>query len=165
MFFMLLMTINKLKTKEREVMTENFVDYVKIFFRSGKGGGGSAHLHREKYVPKGGPDGGDGGRGGHIYIRGNKQHWTLLHLKYRKHIHAEDGTYGSSAQSTGAEGEDIIVDVPLGTIVRNAETQEVIFEITEHDQKKILAAGGRGGQGNVHFKSATNQTPRFAQPG
>jgi GTP-binding protein len=146
-------------------MTENFVDYVKIFFRSGKGGAGSAHLHREKFIPKGGPDGGDGGRGAHVILRGNKQHWTLLHLKYRKHIHAKDGVSGSSCDMTGADGEDIYIDVPLGTVAKNAETGEVLFEITEHDQQHIIAKGGRGGQGNTHFKSATNQTPRFAQPG
>ena len=146
-------------------MTENFVDYVKIFIRSGKGGAGSAHLHREKFIPKGGPDGGDGGRGGHAIIVGNKQLWTLLHLKYRKHIHAKDGVSGAGCDMTGAEGEDTFIEVPLGTIIRNAETQEVLFEITEHGQQKILAPGGRGGLGNTHFKSATHQTPRFAQPG
>lgn len=146
-------------------MNENFVDYVKINIRSGKGGAGSAHLHREKFVAKGGPDGGDGGRGGHVIIRGNKQMWTLLHLKFQKHIHAQDGGSGSSSQSTGADGKDIIIDVPLGTIAKNAETEEQLFEITEHGQSVIIAKGGRGGLGNVHFKSATNQTPRYAQPG
>jgi GTP-binding protein len=144
---------------------ENFVDYVKIFLRSGKGGAGSAHLHRDKLTTKGGPDGGDGGRGAHIILRGNKNNWTLLHLKYRKHIHAEDGGNGSSSQSTGAEGKDIYLDVPLGTVAKNAETEEVLFEITEHGQEQIICKGGRGGLGNVHFKSATMQTPRFAQPG
>jgi GTP-binding protein len=146
-------------------MNENFVDYVKIFIRSGKGGAGSAHLHREKFIQRGGPDGGDGGRGGHVILRGEKQLWTLLHLKFRKHVHALDGVSGAKSQMTGAEGEDIILDVPLGTVARNAETQEVLFEITEHNQQKIIAQGGRGGQGNTHFKSATNQTPRYAQPG
>ncbi len=146
-------------------MNENFVDYVKIFIRSGKGGAGSAHLHREKFIQRGGPDGGDGGRGGHVILRGEKQLWTLLHLKFRKHVHALDGVSGAKSQMTGAEGEDIILDVPLGTVARNAETQEILFEITEHNQQKIIAQGGRGGQGNTHFKSATNQTPRYAQPG
>jgi len=146
-------------------MNENFVDYVRICIRSGNGGAGSKHLHREKYISKGGPDGGDGGRGGHVILRGNKQQWTLLHLKFRKHVYAQDGVSGSKSQSTGAEGEDVILDVPLGTIAKNAETGEVLFEITEHDQQKIIAQGGRGGLGNVHFKSATQQTPRFAQPG
>lgn len=143
----------------------NFVDYVKIFCRSGKGGAGSAHLHREKFVPKGGPDGGDGGRGGHIILKGNKQLWTLLHLKYQKHIFAEHGQGGSGAMKTGSDGKDVIIEVPLGTVAKDAETEEQLFEITEHDQEKILMKGGRGGLGNVHFKSATNQTPRYAQPG
>ncbi|HOT15539.1 MAG TPA: GTPase ObgE [Bacteroidales bacterium] len=146
-------------------MNENFVDYVKIFVRSGKGGAGSAHLHREKFVAKGGPDGGDGGRGGHVIVRGNSQLWTLLHLKYTKHIHAENGQNGGSAQSFGAFGEDKYIEVPLGTVAKNAETDEILFEIIEHGQEEILAKGGRGGLGNVHFKSATNQTPRYAQPG
>jgi GTPase len=144
---------------------ENFVDYVKIFIRSGKGGAGSAHLHREKFVPRGGPDGGDGGRGGHVIVKGNKQLWTLLHLKYTKHIHAEDGQGGGSAQKFGAEGENIIIEVPLGTVAKNAETEDVLFEIVNDGQEIIIAKGGRGGQGNVHFKSATHQTPRYAQPG
>jgi len=143
----------------------NFVDYIKIFSRSGKGGAGSAHLRREKFIPKGGPDGGDGGRGGHIILRGNNQMWTLLHLKYQKHIFAGNGVSGGSQQSTGADGKDVIIEVPLGTVAKNAESEELIFEITSHGEEKILAKGGRGGQGNVHFKSATNQTPRFAQPG
>lgn len=146
-------------------MKENFVDYVKIFIRSGKGGAGSAHLHREKFVPKGGPDGGDGGRGGHVIIKGNAQLWTLLHLKYHKHVHAEDGQGGSSAQKTGAEGKDIILEVPLGTVARDAETEEILFEITSDGQKEIIARGGRGGLGNTHFKTSTHQTPRYAQPG
>jgi GTP-binding protein len=143
----------------------NFVDYVKIFFRSGKGGAGSPHLHREKFIAKGGPDGGDGGRCGHIILKGNSQLWTLLHLKYRKHIFATSGQAGASAQKTGADGEDIIVEVPLGTIAKDAETGEVLAEITEQDEQKILLEGGRGGLGNTHFKSSTNQTPRYAQPG
>lgn len=146
-------------------MASNFVDYVKICFRSGHGGAGSVHFHRDKLTAKGGPDGGDGGRGGHIILRGNSQLWTLLHLKYRKHIYADDGTNGSSALKTGADGEDVIVEVPLGTVAKDAETGEIHFEITEHGQEKILLKGGRGGLGNNHFKSPTLQTPRFAQPG
>lgn len=146
-------------------MNENFVDYVKIFIRSGKGGAGSAHLHREKFVPRGGPDGGDGGRGAHVILKGNDQMWTLLHLKFKKHIHAQDGGSGSSAQSSGADGHDIIIEVPLGTVAKNAETGEILFEITKSGQQEIIAKGGRGGLGNTHFKSATNQTPRYAQPG
>ncbi|HAN18455.1 MAG: GTPase ObgE [Bacteroidetes bacterium GWC2_33_15] len=143
----------------------SFVDYVKIFFRSGKGGAGSPHLHREKFIDKGGPDGGDGGRGGHIILKGNAQLWTLLHLKYRKHIFATSGMAGAGWEKTGANGKDIYVDVPLGTVAKDGETEEVLFEITEDGQEKILLQGGRGGQGNVHFKSATHQTPRYAQPG
>ena len=143
----------------------NFVDYVKIMCRSGKGGAGSAHLHRSKLTAKGGPDGGDGGRGGHIILRGNKQLWTLLHLKFRKHVIAEPGGGGGSALKTGAYGKDEILEVPLGTVARDAETGEVEFEITEDGEEKILVKGGRGGLGNFHFKSATFQTPRFAQPG
>lgn len=143
----------------------NFVDYVKIFGRSGKGGPGSAHLRREKFIPKGGPDGGDGGRGGDIILVGNPQLWTLLHLKFRKHIFAGHGGSGSSSRSTGADGEDVLIEVPLGTVVRNADTQEILFEITGEGEKQILVKGGRGGLGNTHFKSATFQTPRFAQPG
>jgi GTP-binding protein len=143
----------------------NFVDYVKIYCRSGNGGAGSAHLRREKFIPKGGPDGGDGGRGGHIILRGNNQMWTLLHLRYRRHIFAGNGESGGSQQSTGADGADIIVEVPLGTIARKENSEEIIFEITSHGDEKILVKGGRGGQGNTHFKSATNQTPRYAQPG
>ncbi|MDR0413950.1 MAG: GTPase ObgE [Prevotellaceae bacterium] len=145
--------------------TSNFVDYVKIYCRSGNGGAGFMHLHREKFVDKGGPDGGNGGRGGHIILRGSRQHWTLLHLKFRKHIHAMDGEKGGAALSTGANGKDIILEVPLGTIAKNAETQEFLFEITEHGEEKALVKGGRGGMGNAFFKSATNQTPRYAQPG
>jgi GTP-binding protein len=143
----------------------NFVDYVKIMCRSGKGGAGSAHLHRSKLTAKGGPDGGDGGRGGHIILRGNKQLWTLLHLKFRKHVIAEPGGGGGSALKTGAYGKDEILEVPLGTVARDAETGEIEFEITEDGEEKILVKGGRGGLGNFHFKSATFQTPRFAQPG
>lgn len=143
----------------------NFVDYVKIFCRSGKGGAGSAHLHREKFVPKGGPDGGDGGRGGHVIVKGNEQYWTLLHLKYQKHIFAENGQNGMGTMKTGSSGKDVIIDVPLGTVAKDAESGEYLFEITEHNQEEILLQGGRGGLGNVHFKSSTNQTPRYAQPG
>lgn len=143
----------------------NFVDFIRIFCRSGKGGAGSAHLRREKFIPKGGPDGGDGGRGGHIYLKGDHNLWTLIHLRYKKHVFAGNGASGASAMKTGADGEDITIDVPLGTIVRDMETDEVIVEITNHEEVKILLKGGRGGQGNVHFKSATNQTPRYAQPG
>jgi len=143
----------------------NFVDYVKICCRSGKGGAGSAHLHRDKKTAMGGPDGGDGGRGGHVILRGNTQFWTLLHLKYRKHIMAKDGESGSSGTSTGKSGKDEILDVPLGTIAKDSETGEVLFEITEEGETKILTPGGRGGLGNWHFKTPTLQTPRFAQPG
>jgi GTP-binding protein len=143
----------------------NFVDYVKIFCRSGKGGAGSVHFRREKFVPKGGPDGGDGGRGGHIYLKGNSQLWTLLHLKYQRHIYAGDGESGSGARCTGKDGEDIYIEVPIGTIARNAETNEVIAEITEHGQVEMIMKGGRGGLGNWNFRTATMQTPRFAQPG
>jgi GTP-binding protein len=143
----------------------NFVDYVKIFCRSGHGGGGSAHFHRSRSTPKGGPDGGDGGRGGHIILRGNEQLWTLLHLKYTKHVMAERGGNGGDNLKTGAQGKDVVLDVPLGTVARDAETGEVAFEITQHDEERILVPGGRGGKGNDFFKSSTMQTPRFAQPG
>jgi GTP-binding protein len=147
-------------------MTEgNFVDYIKIFASSGKGGKGSVHLHREKYITKGGPDGGDGGRGGHVILRGDKNMWTLFHLKFKKHFKAEHGGAGSKNRSTGKDGEDIYVNVPLGTIVKDGETQEVLFEITDEGQEIILAEGGMGGRGNWHFRSSTNQTPRYAQPG
>ncbi len=146
-------------------MAENFVDYVKINFRSGKGGPGSMHFYRGKYIPKGGPDGGDGGRGGDIILRGNKQMWTLLHLKYRKHIFAKDGAGGTGAQMHGADAEDVILDVPLGTVAKDAETGEILFEITEEGERRVLYKGGRGGLGNTHFKTSTHQTPRFAQPG
>lgn len=145
--------------------TSNFIDYVKICCRSGAGGAGSAHFFRDKLQAKGGPDGGDGGRGGHIILRGNKQLWTLLHLKYRKHIIAGNGERGGASRSTGARGEDVILDVPLGTIARDAETGEIEFEITEDGEERILTEGGRGGLGNVHFKSSTNQSPQYAQPG
>jgi GTP-binding protein len=144
---------------------QNFVDYVKIYCRSGDGGAGSVHLHRSKGNPKGGPDGGDGGRGGHIILRGNRNVWTLLGFKYRKHVKASHGGNGGESHSTGKSGEDVILEVPLGTIAKDAETGEVELEITEHDQEAILVPGGRGGLGNSHFKSATNQTPRYAQPG
>ncbi len=147
-------------------MTEgNFVDYVKMYVSSGKGGQGSAHLHREKYIEKGGPDGGDGGRGGHIIVRGKSNLWTLLHLKFKKHIRAGHGEHGSKSRSTGADGEDVYVDVPLGTVIRETETNNILFEITEEGEERILAEGGKGGLGNWHFKSSTNQTPRYAQPG
>ena len=145
--------------------SSNFVDYLKIFCRSGNGGAGSRHLRREKFVPKGGPDGGDGGRGGHIILRGNDQMWTLIHLKYQRHIFAGNGGAGGKQQSTGADGEDVVIEVPLGTVAKIAEPENTIFEITSHGEEKILAKGGRGGLGNVHFKSSTNQTPRYAQPG
>jgi len=147
-------------------MTEgNFTDYIKIFVKSGNGGKGSAHLRREKYVPKGGPDGGDGGRGGHIIIRGNKDFWTLYHLKFKQHFRAEKGGDGSGQRSTGKDGEDIYIDVPLGTVIKDTDTGEVIGEITQDGQEIIVAKGGKGGKGNWHFKTATNQTPRYAQPG
>jgi GTP-binding protein len=146
-------------------MESNFVDYIKIFCRSGRGGAGSAHLRREKFIPKGGPDGGDGGKGGHVILHGNSQLWTLLHLRYKKHIFAGNGEDGMKYMKTGSGGDDMVIEVPLGTIARNAETGEFLFEITKHDEKHILVPGGRGGLGNTHFKSATNQTPRYAQPG
>lgn len=146
-------------------MTSNFVDYVKILVRSGKGGAGSAHLLRVKYNAKAGPDGGDGGRGGHVMLRGNTNRWTLLHLKYTKHVFAENGQNGGQNLCTGREGRDEILEVPLGCVCRDAETGEQLCEITEPGQTAIIAKGGRGGLGNDHFKSATNQTPRYAQPG
>lgn len=147
-------------------MTEgNFVDYVKMHLTSGKGGQGSAHLRREKYIPKGGPDGGDGGRGGHVILRANQNLWTLYHLKFKRHYKAGHGGAGSKQTSTGADGEDVIIEVPLGTVVRDSENQNIIIEITEKEQEFIIAAGGKGGLGNDHFKSSTNQTPRYAQPG
>jgi GTP-binding protein len=143
----------------------NFVDYIKICCRSGHGGSGSVHFHREKNVSMGGPDGGDGGRGGHVIVRGNAQMWTLIHLKYARHIFAEDGVNGAKSNCTGADGKDSIIEVPLGTLAKDVETGEVLFEITKHGEEKILAKGGRGGLGNINFKSATMQSPRFAQPG
>lgn len=143
----------------------NFVDYVKIFLRSGKGGHGAVHFRREKYIPKGGPDGGDGGRGGHIILKANAQLWTLLHLKYTKHIFAGDGMPGEGNRRTGADGEDRIIEVPTGSVVKEAETGKILAELTEDRQEIILLSGGRGGKGNDFFKSATRQTPRFAQPG
>lgn len=143
----------------------NFIDYVKIYCASGHGGAGSVHLHRAKYIPKGGPDGGDGGRGGHIILKANPQFWTLIHLKYRKHIKADDGEKGGSANRSGKNGSDIYLDVPVGTVVKDAESGETFFEMMEPGEERILCKGGRGGQGNSNFKSATLQTPRFAQPG
>ncbi len=143
----------------------NFVDYVKIYCSSGNGGAGSVHFRREKYIPKGGPDGGDGGKGGDIIVRGNAQMWTLLHLRYTRHLRAENGGSGGSQTSTGANGKNIVIEVPMGTVMRDSETQEVMGEIIEDKQEMVLLHGGRGGQGNDHFKSATNQTPKHAQPG
>jgi len=143
----------------------NFVDYVKVYMSSGNGGKGSMHLHREKFVAKGGPDGGDGGRGGHVILRGDKNLWTLLHYKYTKHMSATHGEHGSKNRSFGADGKDVYVDVPLGTVVKDAETGEFVCEITEHGQEIILLEGGMGGLGNWHFRTSTNQTPRYAQPG
>jgi GTPase len=144
---------------------QNFIDYIRIFCRSGNGGAGSSHFRREKYVPQGGPDGGDGGRGGHIILRGNAQLWTLLHLRYIKHFHAQNGQNGSKQKSTGSDGDDILIEVPLGTIAKDAETGEIHFEITEDGEEKILMRGGKGGLGNWHFRTATNQAPTYAQPG
>ncbi|MCU0367527.1 MAG: GTPase ObgE [Cyclobacteriaceae bacterium] len=146
-------------------MSPNFIDYVKFNARSGHGGAGCLHFHREKFVEKGGPDGGDGGRGGHIILRGNSQLWTLLHLKYRKHVIAENGHAGEAQNRTGAFGKDEILEVPLGTIARNAETNEIVCEINEHGQEIILTPGGRGGKGNMFFATSTNQAPQHAQPG
>jgi GTP-binding protein len=145
--------------------SDNFVDYVKIHCTSGNGGGGSTHFRREKYIPKGGPDGGDGGRGGHIYLRGNKQLWTLLHLKFHKHVKAGHGAHGAGNLKTGSQGEVKYIDVPLGTLAKDGETGEVLFEITEDGEQVIIQPGGKGGMGNNNFKSPTNQTPRYAQPG
>jgi obg family GTPase cgtA len=147
-------------------MTEgNFTDYVKVFVTSGNGGKGSVHLHKEKFIAKGGPDGGDGGRGGHIIIRGNKNLWTLIHFKFQKHFRAGHGGDGGRSRSTGADGQDVYLDVPLGTIVKDVITNEVLFEITFDKEEVIVLKGGKGGLGNWHFRSATNQTPRYAQPG
>ena len=147
-------------------MTEgNFVDYVKVHVTSGKGGQGSRHMRREKYIPKGGPDGGDGGRGGHVIIKADKNLWTLYHLKFKKHFRADHGSSGSKQTSTGADGADVYIEVPLGTVVRDKDTDEILFELTEDGEERTIAKGGRGGMGNAHFKTATNQTPRYAQPG
>ncbi len=143
----------------------NFIDYVKIYCRSGKGGRGSAHMHRAKYMPKGGPDGGNGGRGGHVILRGNRNYWTLLHLRYDRHIHAEHGGNGSKDKSTGKQGADAYIEVPLGTVAYNAETGEYLCDVTEHEQEVVLLKGGRGGLGNINFCTPTNQAPRYAQPG
>ena len=148
-----------------KVKNSNFVDYVKIFCRSGKGGAGSTHFLRDRNTAKGGPDGGDGGRGGHIIVQGNDQMWTLLHLKYQKHLFAEHGGSGSGNKKIGKDGQSKTLQVPLGTVAKNADTGEILFEITEHQEEQILLEGGKGGRGNVHFKSPTNQTPRYAQPG
>ena len=147
-------------------MTEgNFVDYIKMYVCSGNGGKGSVHLHREKYITKGGPDGGDGGRGGHIILKGNQNLWTLHNLKFKKHFRAGHGAHGSKSRSTGADGNDVYIEVPLGTVVKDNETNNMLFEITTQDQELVLCQGGMGGRGNWHFKSSTNQTPRYAQPG
>ena len=147
-------------------MTEgNFVDYIKLYACSGNGGKGSVHLHREKYITKGGPDGGDGGRGGHIIFKGNQNLWTLHHLKFKKHLKAGHGAHGSKSRSTGADGSDVTIEVPLGTVVKDTESGKILFEITDNGQEIILCQGGMGGRGNWHFKSSTNQTPRYAQPG
>lgn len=143
----------------------NFIDYVKLFCKSGNGGAGSVHFRRERFAPKGGPDGGNGGNGGHIVFKGNRNYWTLLHLKYQKHINATNGGSGQGALKTGADGNTVVVQVPLGTVIKCDETGKVFAEITEHEQEKIVLEGGIGGKGNAHFKTATNQTPRFAQPG
>ncbi len=151
--------------KKKKVADSNFIDYVKFCSRSGAGGAGSVHFRREKHVPKGGPDGGDGGRGGHIILKGSSQLWTLLHLKYKKHVIGEDGKGGEGGRRKGREGVDVILEVPLGTVAKDAESLEVRFEVTEDGQEVILTPGGRGGLGNDHFKTATNQAPHFAQPG
>lgn len=154
-----------LQFKSFEMAGSNFVDYVKINCKSGTGGPGSRHLYRDKLTASGGPDGGDGGRGGHVILKGNKQHWTLLHMKYRKHIKAGHGASGSGSGSSGAYGEDVYLDVPIGTIAKNAETGEILGEIMEEGQEIILVHGGKGGLGNAHFKNSVRQTPRYAQPG
>lgn len=152
-------------TNFNDMAESNFVDYVKIYCRSGKGGAGSAHLHRAKYTPKGGPDGGDGGRGGHIILRANRNYWTLLHLRYERHVYAGNGEPGTANRSTGKDGEDRVIEVPCGTVVFDAGTGEYLCELTDDGQEIVLLKGGRGGLGNWHFRSATNQTPRYAQPG
>ena len=146
-------------------MDSNFIDYVKIFCRSGKGGAGSSHFRREKFIPHGGPDGGDGGRGGHIIIRGNAQLWTLLHLKYKKHIHATDGERGAGSMCFGKAGDDMIIEVPLGTVIKDFESNTVDYEITKDKEEIVLLPGGRGGLGNTHFKTAVKQAPTYSQPG
>lgn len=146
-------------------MESNFIDYVKFYAKSGDGGPGSVHFRREKFVPKGGPDGGDGGKGGSIILKGNTQLWTLLHLKYRKHIKADNGGRGEGARKTGADADDIILEVPVGTVARNAETNEKMVEVLEEGEMQVLLPGGAGGQGNFHYKTSTNQAPRYAQPG
>ncbi len=146
-------------------MNSNFIDFLKIHCRSGKGGAGSSHLRREKFVAKGGPDGGDGGRGGHVILKGNRNLWTLLHLRYTRHLAAQPGGSGGRQESTGADGKDVVIEVPLGTVAKIVETGEVAGEITEHGQNFVLLKGGKGGRGNVHFKSSTRQTPRYSQPG
>lgn len=146
-------------------MESNFIDYVKFYSRSGDGGAGSVHFRREKFVPKGGPDGGDGGHGGNIILRGNAQLWTLLHLKYRKHIKADHGGRGEGGRRSGADAQNIVLEVPIGTIARNAETNEKMLEILEDGEERVLTPGGMGGQGNYHYKNSTNQAPRHAQPG
>jgi GTPase len=146
-------------------MAENFIDYVKIMCRSGAGGRGAVHFFRDKLNPKGGPDGGDGGRGGNIILRGNSQMWTLIHLKYRKHVSAGNGNHGGASRSTGKSGEDVVLDVPLGTVAKDSETGEYLFEITEDGEERVLLPGGRGGLGNFHFKNSVNQSPMHAQPG
>ena len=143
----------------------NFVDYVKLHLKSGKGGQGSAHMRREKYIEKGGPDGGDGGRGGHVIIKGNKNLWTLYHLKFKRHISAGHGEHGRKQEMSGADGEDQYIDVPLGTVIRDKETEEILHEVINDGQEIIIAKGGLGGRGNTHFKNSVNQTPRYAQPG
>ena len=145
--------------------TSNFVDYVKIYCRSGDGGTGSVHFRREKFIAKGGPDGGDGGKGGDIIIRGNSQMWTLLHLRYTRHLRAGHGERGGKQRSSGVQGKDVVIEVPLGTIAKNPETDEIITEVTENGQEIVLLPGGRGGLGNDHFKTPTNQAPQYAQPG
>ncbi|MBW2962239.1 GTPase ObgE [Mesonia aestuariivivens] len=143
----------------------NFIDYVKLHVSSGKGGSGSSHLHREKYLEKGGPDGGDGGRGGHVILKGNENLWTLIEFSFKRHLKAGHGGNGSKQRSTGSDGEDIYIDVPLGTVIRDTDTEEIINEVTSHNEEIIIAEGGMGGRGNWHFKSSTNQTPRYSQPG
>ena len=146
-------------------MDSNFIDYVKFYAFSGNGGAGSSHFRKEKFVPKGGPDGGDGGRGGHIILKGNSQLWTLVHLKYRKHIKAEHGGRGAGQRKSGADGKDIILEAPIGTVAKDEETGEQLIEIMEEGDEQILLPGGKGGQGNHHFKTSTNQAPHYAQPG